>query len=354
MPWGWSLKWAEAFEPYAALGYVPGRVTAEHKQLYTVQTERGELLAEVTGKFRFAASERQDYPAVGDWLALAPRYEEGRATIHAILPRRSKFSRKNAGFTTDEQIAAVNVDTVLLVAALNHDFNLRRLERYLIPAWESGAQPVIVLSKADLCPDPSLYLAETEGVAPGVPVHAVSVVTGVGMDQLAPYLGAGQTLTLLGSSGAGKSSLTNYLAGSDIMATQAIREDDSRGRHTTTHRELIQLEGGAMMIDTPGMRELQLWAAEDGLGEAFADVEELAEACRFGDCTHRKEPGCAVRAALQAGTLDESRYENYRKLQAELAFVARKEQQKQRILEKGTRKNAQPSRSNVRSTQADD
>ncbi|WP_438431361.1 ribosome small subunit-dependent GTPase A [Gorillibacterium sp. sgz500922] len=342
--WGWDSEWAEAFVPYAALGHIPGRVTAEHKHIYTVQTAQGELLAEVTGKFRFAASEREDYPAVGDWLALSPRYEDGRASIHAILPRRSKFSRKIAGNTTDEQIAAVNVDTVFLIAALNGDFNLRRLERYLIPAWESGAQPVIVLSKSDLCDDPALFVAETEGIAPGVPVHAVSAVTGAGMDGLAPYLTAGRTLTLLGSSGAGKSSLTNFLAGSEVMSTGGIREDDSRGRHTTTHRELIPLAGGALMIDTPGMRELQLWSAEEGMTAAFADIEELAEACRFGDCTHRKEPGCAVQEALRAGTLERSRYDSFRKLESELAFVARKEQEKQRAQEKGGRKQAQPTR----------
>lgn len=327
---------------------MPGRVTAEHKHIYTVQTAEGELLAEVTGKFRFAALEREDYPSVGDWLALTPRCEDGRASIHAILPRRSKFSRKNAGVTTDEQIAAVNVDTVFLIAALNHDFNLRRLERYLIPAWESGAQPVILLNKADLCPDPALFIAETEGIAPGVPVHAVSAVTGAGMEELAPYLQPGHTLTLLGSSGAGKSSLTNYLAGSEVMATGGIREDDSRGCHTTTHRELIPLAGGALMIDTPGMRELQLWSAEEGMGAAFSDVEALGEACRFADCSHRKEPGCAVQAALRAGTLDRSRYDSYRKLQAELAFMARKEQEKQRAQEKGGRKQGQPVRSQSR------
>ncbi|MEO3946141.1 ribosome small subunit-dependent GTPase A [Gorillibacterium sp. CAU 1737] len=332
----------------------PGRVIAEHKQLYTVQTIHGELLAEVTGKFRFAATGREHYPAVGDWVVLTARPDDGRGTIHAILPRKSKFSRKQAGAVSDEQIAAVNVDTVFLVAALNYDFNLRRLERYLIAAWESGAQPVIVLSKADLCDDPALYAAETEGIAPGVPVHAVSVVTGQGMEELRAYLLPGHTLTLLGSSGAGKSSLTNYLAGKEIMATQGIREDDSRGRHTTTHRELIPLEGDAMIIDTPGMRELQLVSADEGFGEAFSDIEELADSCRFGDCTHRKEPGCAVRAALQGGTLEQARYDSYRKLEAELAFITRREQQRQRMLEKGSRKQTGTSRMQVRDAQQDD
>ncbi|MBC8081492.1 MAG: ribosome small subunit-dependent GTPase A [Gorillibacterium sp.] len=342
--WGWNPEWAKAFQPYITQGFVPGRVTSEHKRLYTVQTEVGELLAEVTGKFRFTAEEREDYPAVGDWLALTPRPEDARASIHAILPRRSKFSRKVAGGVTDEQIAAVNADTVLLVASMNYDFNLRRLERYLVPAWESGATPVIVLSKADLCPDAATFVAQVEAIAPGVPVFAVSVVTGEGMDRLAPYLQSGQTLTLLGSSGAGKSSLVNYLSGIEVQTVQSIREDDSRGRHTTTHRELFCLPNGALMIDTPGMREIQLWATEDGLSDAFADVETLKSSCRFADCTHKKEPGCAVLNALGNGTLDRSRYDSYRKLESELAFIARKEEQKQRMLDKGTKKAPAPRR----------
>ncbi|MCL6458594.1 MAG: ribosome small subunit-dependent GTPase A [Gorillibacterium sp.] len=335
--WGWSPNWAKAFQPYISQGFIPGRVTSEHKRMYTVQTEVGELLAEVTGKFRFAASERQDYPAVGDWLVLTPRLGDMRASIHAILPRTSKFSRKVAGSVTDEQIAAVNVDTVLLVASLNYDFNVRRLERYLIPAWESGATPVIVLSKADLCLNATALIAQAEAVAPGVPVFAVSVVTGEGMDRLTPYLLPGQTLTLLGSSGAGKSSLVNYLSGVEVQTVQGVREDDSRGRHTTTHRELFRLPDGALMIDTPGMREIQLWSTEEGLSEAFADIESLIARCRFTDCTHKSEPGCAVIRALGNGTLDRSRYDSYRKLELELAFIAQKEEQKQRMLEKGTK-----------------
>lgn len=346
--WGWSPTWEQAFAPYRKQNYIPGRVTSEHKKMYTVQTENGELLAEVTGKFRFEAGEREDYPAVGDWLAVTPREGDGRASIHAILPRFSKFSRKAAGATTDEQIAAVNVDTVLLVASLNDDFNIRRLERYLISAWESGAHPVIVLSKADLCADPDRYAAEAEAVAPGVAVLPVSTVTGAGMDALHAYLQPGQTLTLLGSSGAGKSSLVNYMMGEERQKVQGIREDDARGRHTTTHRELFALPGGAMIIDTPGIRELQLWTASDGLSETFADVEALAGSCRFGDCTHRKEPGCAVIQALASGSLERSRYDSYRKLQAELAFVERKEEQKQRMLDKGTKKAPPPRRTTSR------
>lgn len=342
--WGWNPTWEQAFAPYQKQGYLPGRVTSEHKRMYTVQTEVGELLAEVTGKFRFEADEREDYPAVGDWLAVTPRLGDGRASIHAILPRFSKFSRKAAGATTDEQIAAVNVDTVLLVASLNDDFNIRRLERYLISAWESGAHPVIVLSKADLCSDAAAYVAEAEAVAPGVAVLPVSAVTGDGMDALDAYLQPGNTLTLLGSSGAGKSSLVNFLLGDERQKVQGIREDDARGRHTTTHRELFRLPGGAMIIDTPGIRELQLWMASDGLSETFADVEALAESCRFGDCKHRKEPGCAVVRALANGTLERSRYNSYRKLQAELAFVERKEEQKQRMLDKGVKKAPPPRR----------
>lgn len=323
--WGWDTRWDEAFEGFCEAGLVPGRVTLEHKHIYRVMTEEGELLGEIAGRMRHEAFGRADYPAVGDWVALQPRPADGRATIHGVLPRRSKFSRKAAGSTVAEQIVAANIDTVFLVHALNQDFNMRRLERYLTLAYESGALPVVLLSKADLCEDVPARVADVEGVAPGVPIHAVSSLHVEGLEALHPYLGRGRTAALLGSSGAGKSTLANRLYGEELLLTGGIREGDDRGRHTTTHRELVRLPEGGLLIDTPGMRELQLWDADAGLDLAFRDIEALAADCRFGDCSHAGEPGCAVRAALTDGTLPEARYRSYVKLQKELAYEARRE-----------------------------
>jgi len=331
---GWRPSLETAFAPYRAEGCYAGRVALEHKHIYRVYTEQGEILAEVSGKLRHLAMGREDYPAVGDWVILDVRAAEGRGTIHGILPRHSKFSRKAAGATTEEQIVAVNVDTVFLVNALNQDFNLRRLERYLILAWESGASPVVILSKADLCEDAAAKAAEAEAVAIGVPIHVVSSLTDAGLDTLSDYVREGQTVALLGSSGVGKSTLVNRLYGEEVLATGGIREDDDRGRHTTTHRELVVLPGGGLLIDTPGMRELQLWDADEGLSAGFSDVEELAAECRFQDCKHEKEPGCAVQTALRSGTLKRERYDSYLKLQRELAYLARKESVHLRLQEK--------------------
>jgi ribosome biogenesis GTPase len=331
---GWSDFYEKSFAAYREQGFVVGRVALEHKRLYRVYTELGEVLAEVAGKLRYQAGGREDYPAVGDWVVLKVRPEEMRATIHAILPRKSKFSRKVAGNQHEEQIVASNVDTVFLVNALNLDFNLRRLERYLIVAWESGANPVVILSKADLCDDVEAKIRAVEGVAFGVPIHAISSLQQEGLDALAPYVGFGQTVALLGSSGVGKSTLLNALYGEERMATREIREGDDKGKHTTTHRELIQLPQGGIVIDTPGMRELQLWEAEDGFADGFQDIEELAAQCYFGDCRHEKEPKCAVKAALQDGSLDGGRYRNYLKLQKELAYLSRKENKREQIAEK--------------------
>lgn len=331
---GWNEQYQTAFEAYAKLGYQAARVALEHTHLYTLYTEHGELLGEVSGKYRFEALERGDYPGIGDWVAIQGRPEEGRATIHALLPRTSKFSRKVAGSTTDEQIVAANIDTVFLVNALNNDFNVRRVERYLIMAWESGANPVIILSKADLCDDPEAAMAELESVAIGVPIHIVSTFTDTGFDALAPYLTEGQTVALLGSSGVGKSSIINRMLGSEMQKVQGVRDGDDRGRHTTTHRELFLLPNGGMMIDTPGMRELQLWDADEGFSGSFQDIESLIEQCYFSDCTHQNEPRCAVREAIHNGSMDISRFENYNKMKAELAYLARKEDAKLRQIEK--------------------
>lgn len=331
---GWNDFHSGHFEPYAKQGFQPARVVAEYTHLYRLVAESGECLGAVTGKLRHEAAGREDFPAVGDWVAVSPSGDDERLVIQAVLPRRSKFSRLAAGSPAREQIVAANVDTVFLVSALNHDFNLRRVERYLALAWQSGASPVVLLNKADLCDDALARLAEVEGVAFGVPVHVLSGLKNEGIEALAPYLGEGRTVALLGSSGVGKSTLLNRLVGDERMITQAAREGDDRGRHTTTHRELVALPGGGMVLDTPGMRELGMWEADDGLHATFEDVEAIAADCRFNDCRHDSEPGCAVRRALEDGLLDAGRWESYQKLQREAAFLARKSDQQAMLAEK--------------------
>jgi ribosome biogenesis GTPase len=322
--YGFDPFYEEAFQSYNLTSCQPGRIALEHKHLYRVWTADGEIMADISGKMRYEAGGREDYPAVGDWVAVNVRKEEGKGTIHAVLPRKSKFSRKMAGKELDEQIVATNVNTIFLVAALNQDFNLRRLERYLVLAWESGAKPVVILSKADLCTDLEQIRENVNSIAFGVPVIALSAQTGQGIEQLNDFLTEGHTLALLGSSGVGKSTIVNFLMGKEVLKTQEIREDDARGRHTTTHREMFLLPCGAILIDTPGMREIQLWDADEGMSGTFDDIEDLTSRCQFHDCRHDTEPGCAVKEALTEGTLLLERYESYRKLQRELAYLATK------------------------------
>jgi len=322
--YGWSEALGHDFAPHAARGLVPGRVLVQQRGQYDIITDAGELVAEISGKLARDAVEG-GLPVVGDWVAVAVREDEGAATIHAVLPRRTGFSRKAAGQDQTMQVVAANVDLALLVAALNADFNPRRLERYLAAARQSGATPVVVLTKADLLDGAAEAVEAARAVALEARVMAVSVVTGQGMADLRALMAPGVTALLVGSSGAGKSTLVNALAGSARMAVGDIREGDARGRHTTTHRELVLLPSGALILDTPGMRELGLLDAEAGVAATFEDIEALALTCKFRDCAHGSEPGCAVRAALEAGTLDRGRWLSYDKLGRELAFVDRKE-----------------------------
>ena len=331
---GWDEFFEANFRTYAGGDYTCGRVALEHKNFFRVYTERGEVLAEISGKLRHEAMNRRDLPAVGDWVVIRSRPEGDRVMIHAVLPRRTSFVRKTAGSRTEEQIVGANIDTVFLVASLNQDFSVRRIERYLVTAWESGASPILILSKADLCDRVSDRINEVQTVARGVPVHAISVVTGSGFDDVAQYFKRGQTVALLGSSGVGKSTLINQLIGNDHLKVQTVREQDDRGRHTTTHRELILLPGGGLVLDTPGMRELQLWDGDESLQLVFDDIEALAGECYFTDCRHQDEPRCAVREALGAGTIDSGRYESYEKLQKELKYQARRKDKLSEIVEK--------------------
>jgi len=328
---GWNSHFENLFAEHDRTKFHPGRVVLEHKGIYQLQTGFGEIPATVSGKLRYDSSDREDLPAVGDWVVAQIRPAENAATIHAVLPRQSKFARR-APYREYQQIVGANIDVLFLVTSLNNDFNLRRLERYLLVTWESGARPVILLSKSDLCDDVENKLAEVESIAVGVPIHAVSVVDNVGLDELDQYLRPGQTVALMGSSGVGKSTLINWLVGHELQRVQEIRGSDDRGKHTTTNRQLVLLPQGGLVLDTPGMRELQLWNSGDGVGKTFEDIESLAEQCRFSDCKHGGEPGCAVMAALQDGALDEGRYQNYEKLRKELRHAElRQDRNAQRV-----------------------
>lgn len=297
-----------------------GRVVSQEKALYRVACEGGENLAEVSGRFRYETVQLSDYPAVGDYVMLHTAEDGGNAVIHRVLDRKSLFVRRAAGTARQEQVVAANIDIMFLCMSLNNDFNLRRMERYLSIAWDSGATPVILLTKADLCDCVGQQKAEVEGIAAGVDILVTSSFVEDGIAAVLPYLRSGVTASFIGSSGVGKSTLINRLAGSDRLATGGLRNDD-KGRHTTTHRELITLSSGAMVIDTPGMRELGMWGTETGIDTVFADIEVLSAQCHFSNCTHTAEPGCAIKAALSRGELTEERFASYKKLIAEKAYA---------------------------------
>jgi ribosome biogenesis GTPase len=320
--WGWTAREQALFQPHAADSRQPGRVLAENRGRYVVATEGGEVDAAVSGRFRYDSGTAEDFPSVGDWIVLEPGDDRALAIIHGVLPRATRFARPARGDVGGAQVIAANIDLVLIVTGLDHDFNLRRLERYLALAWSSGAEPVIVLNKADMCDDVAGRVADAALVAPGVPVRAISALDGAGMDSLTPLLEPGKTVALLGSSGVGKSTIVNALLGYERQQTGAVRADDQRGRHTTTSRELLVMPSGALLIDSPGMRSVGMWEVEEGLADAFADIEEFAAGCRFSDCTHIGEPGCAVQQAIVNGSLPAARLENQRKLARESAALA--------------------------------
>ena len=317
---GWDSYFEARFAAHREQGLLPGRASVQHKDRYVLLTEKGEVNANVSGKFRFDASGIQEFPAVGDWVAyeIDPGSQSG--VIHHVLERRSKFSRKVAGERSDEQVIASNIDIAFLVMGLDGDYNLRRMERYLAAAKESEARSVIILNKSDLCPFLEEYAQEILSIAQGIEVIVMSALRKEDVAPILLHLTTGITGVLLGSSGVGKSTITNQLLGIEHSKVQTVRETDSHGRHTTARRELLLLPNGGIIIDTPGLRELQLWSDEKGAQESFDDIEELANNCRFRDCRHEAEPGCAVKSAMEEGVLETDRYESYQKLQREIQF----------------------------------
>jgi ribosome biogenesis GTPase len=321
---GWSDFFAESFRQYIQDNYAAGRVYVQQRGVYWLYTEAGEIQAEIAGSL-LNRTKGGELPAVGDWVVIRPRNEEGKGIIHEILPRKSKFSRKVAGNKVEEQVVAANIDTVMLVSGLDKDFNLRRIERYFTVALNSGADSVVVLNKADVCKDLERKIKEVESVAQGVPVVCVSATQNEGLETLLPFLAPGRTVAFLGSSGVGKSTIINRLLGKEAQKVQPVRVGDNRGCHTTTHRELILMPGGGLVMDTPGMRELQLWAADEDSRTAFEDIESLSALCHYSDCQHRNEPGCAVREAIENENLSLERFDNYVKLQKEVKHLIEKQ-----------------------------
>lgn len=311
-----------------------GRICVEHKSGYKIYSEIGELTATLSGKLRNNCKTKEDFPAVGDWIAFQPADGETKAVIQMILPRKSKFSRKVAGNETQEQVIASNVDFAFIVCALNYDFNLRRIERYLSLIWQSGATPVVVLTKSDLCDNVQEKISAVSDIALGVDIHSINNISTDGIETLQKYFVNNKTVVLLGSSGVGKSTLINNLAHENVMKVNKLRSNIDKGRHTTTHKQMFILPNGGLIIDTPGIRELQLWDAEDGISQCFSDIEKLAEGCKFGNCQHNNEPDCAVQKAIKQGFMTAERLENYHKMQKEQTYLSSRQSQSAAKVEK--------------------
>lgn len=332
---GWNNFFEAAFRAHAQEHHQVGRVSAEHKNLYELYTPSGVLSAVVSGRFQHRAQAASDFPAVGDWVLITENKEECKAVIHAVLPRKSRFSRNAAGGKPNEQIVAANIDIVFIASSVNKDFNLRRIERYLAMAWEGETMPVVILTKSDLCNTVEEHIQAVQNIARDVPIHAVSALHNRGLDELSPYIGEGVTIAVLGSSGVGKSTLVNAMVGENILEVSSIGHYKDKGQHTTTHRQMVLLPSGGVFIDTPGMRELQLWHGEQGLQQAFSTIEELLDKlqqqCRFPNCSHTMESGCAIQKALDDGLLDEQRYASYQKLQKEVFWQQRKKKNEEKV-----------------------
>jgi len=332
---GWTPELAEVFKALPGENLIPARIVAEHRSAYDVVCAHGAYLAEVSGVFRRATRSKADFPAVGDWAALSFDPHARRQTIHGLLPRKAKLSRRDPG-GEEEQVIAANIDIVFIVQGLDDNYNLKRLERYLAAVKAGGAAVAVILNKADLAPDAKAREAEIRTLGFDAPVLLLDSLNKTGYEGLAAYITPGRTIVLVGSSGAGKSTIINNLMGSDLQRIAAVREEDSKGRHTTTGRKLFLLPGsGALLIDTPGMRGLELWADARSVDETFEDIRELAVRCRFGNCAHSNEPGCAVRAALEEGTLDRAHYGNYLKIRAEAAAMKSRITLEERLKKKG-------------------
>lgn len=336
---GWNKELDKKFIPYRERGLLPGRVIKESRGLYSLITEAGEIRAEVSGHFHYFCDSQADFPVTGDWVAI--RGTGGEGLIEEVLPRSSVFSRKASGSAFEEQVIAANIHTLCIVSGLDggRNFNLRGIERYMAMAVSGGANPRIVLNKADMCADRETSLLQASGISREVPVHMVSALTGEGIEELRNCFALGETIALTGPSGVGKSALTNALAAAGLQKTGAQREDDRRGRHTTTHRELFLLPGGALLIDTPGLRELQPWGDGDSVADTFADIHEASAACRFSDCSHTGEPGCNVQLAVAEGRIEAARLQNYLDMQGEISYLESKRTEKGRREKKRKEKN---------------
>jgi len=338
---GWNGFFEASFNSIDENNLIPARIICQHRDRYDILCEAGDLPATIAGRLRHLNDTNQ-YPAVGDWVAVKVSDDGGHAVIQQVLPRRTSFNRRavksggmpETGGKTEEQILAANIDTVFLVSGLDNDYNVRRVERFLSVAWDSGAMPVLVLNKADLSDDPDSVLAEIAEVAVGVDAVLVSAATGQNMDALMKWVVPGQTVGLLGSSGVGKSTIINFLLGEERQQTQGVRTGDQRGRHTTTSRELIFLSNGACLLDTPGMRSIQPWSNQGGLSRTFEEIESIAARCKFANCTHTSEPGCAVLEAIESGDIDEGRWQNYRKMLREQAYLERRQDQRLQQVER--------------------